>query len=210
MEAGLRDQLQQSAEIRKGNRVMIRLFQRVSVPLLFGVVFTLIPLSSWGQSTAPDSQDRTNQSDVNQTNQTNQTNQNVDRTQDQNQYKNRSGQSNRQSNTGRTDTDRQKTPDTSNPNAIQNQQNTNTQQNTTKGTQRRNRAANRKNRTTNPNATQSGSDVNQKNQSNNANQSEDPNRTLPRTAGEMPLLALIGFASLIGAFAVRTFAKSTR
>ena len=170
---------------------MIRLFQRVSLPLLCGLVLILIPLSTRGQSTAPPQQDRTNQTDVNQTNQ------NADRTQDRNQYQDRSGQSN----PGRTDMNRQKAPESSNPSARQNQQNTNTQQNTTRGTQRRNRATNRRNRTNNPSTSEYGSDVNQKNQGDNANRSDNANRELPATGSELPLLALIGFASLIAALA---------
>src|SRR5437764_835338 len=171
---------------------MIRLFQQVSMVFLCAMALTLIPLSTWGQSAPPTQQDQTNRTDVNQTNQ------NVDRTQDRNQYQNRSGQSN----PGQTDVNRQRTPET--PSARQNQQNTNTQQNTKRETQQRNRGSNRRNRATNPNTSASGSDVNQKNQGDNAS------RALPATAGELPLLALVGFASLIGSFAARTFAKSNR
>ena len=187
-------------KLERGNRVMIRLFQRVSLALLCGLVLILIPLSTWGQSTAPAQQDRTNQTDVKQTNQ------NADRTQDRNQYQDRTGQSN----PGGTDINRQKAPESSNPGASQNQQNTNTQQNTTRGTQRRNRATNRRNRTNNPSTSEYGSDVNQKNQRDNANRSDNANRALPATGSELPLLALMGFASLIAALATRTFAKSNR
>ena len=160
---------------------MIRLLQRISLPFLCGLALILIPLSTWAQSAASP-QDRTDQTDVNQANQ------NVDHTQDQNQ--NQSGQSN-----GHNDMNRQKPSGSSGSNAVQNQQNPSTQTDAPQGAnqQRGDRSA-----------TQSGGDVNQGNQADNAN------RGLPATAEELPLLALIGCLSLIGAFATRAFAKSNR
>jgi hypothetical protein len=181
------------------NEIMIRLLQRVSLPSLCALVLVFIPLSAWAQSTATTQQDRTDQTGVNQTNQ------NVDHTQDQNQnqYQNQ------------TDINRQKPSDTSDPNAVQNRQDantqTNTQQNTTTDTQRSTGATTmpENKQPANRSRSEHRSDVEQKAQT-DRNQTDDANRGLPATASEVPLLALTGFASLIGAFAIRVLAKTSR
>src|SRR5438105_2935305 len=116
----------------------------------------------------------------------NQTNQNVDRTQDQNQ----------------SDANRHK--------PSENTQQPYTQQNTPTEKQRATATTIPENKQRlNPSTSEYGNGVNQKDQS-DSNQTDNTNRRLPATAGELPLLALAGFVSLIFAFATRAFAKSNR
>src|SRR3989442_4397217 len=164
---------------------MNRLLQRVPLPLLCGLSLILVPISTWAQSTTATPQDRTDQTDVNQANQ------NVDHAQDQNQDQDRGGQRN----LGQNDINREKPSGTTDPNATQNQQNSGAQTKTHQDANKQ--PANRS-------ESEYGKDVNQRNQADNAN------RELPATAGELPLLAITGFLSLICACATRAFAKSIR
>ena len=162
---------------------------RILLSFACALALILIPLSYspvWAQETSPSStqQDRVDRNDANQ----NQTQTSPDLNQDQSNASstdtNSSGMRQKPSSSSESNTSA-----TQDPNRPQNQNRTDTQRSQTT-TQSQSRS---ESQTTGPQAT---------------DQNVRGNRNLPKTAGEMPLLALIGLLSLGAAAGTRVLARA--
>jgi hypothetical protein len=167
------------------------ILQRSVLAFVCALTLVLIPVSySWAQSSTPQQQDQVDRNGVNQNDQTNQ---DVNRDSNLNQDK--------QTNPSNTsDTNREKpSPTTSEQNRMQNQ---NQNQNVDKNQYDQNRT------TTESSTERSQSTTTSKSTTDQAGENKEG---LPATAGELPLLALIGALSLAAAAGTRfARAKSTR
>ena len=162
---------------------------RILLSFACALALILIPLSYspvWAQETSPSStqQDRVDRNDANQ----NQTQTSPDLNQDQSNASstdtNSSGMRQKPSSSSESNTSA-----TQDPNRPQNQNRTDTQRSQTT-TQSQSRS---ESQTTGPQAT---------------DQNVRGNRNLPKTAGELPLLALIGLLSLSAAAGTRVLARA--
>jgi len=163
--------------------------QRILLSFVCALALVLIPLSYsslWAQATSPSTtqQDRTDKNDLNQNQ--NQSNQDLNQGQsNQDLNQNQSNQDLNQSN--------QSSPDV---NSSTERQKPSSTENSSSGTQNQNRNPSGSSRT------RSSTDSNAASGSENANQ-DASNQNLPKTAGELPLLALIGLLSLGAAAGTR-------
>ena len=177
-----------------------RVPQRILLSFVCALALILIPLSYspvWAQSATPGTQqDRTDQNNVDQ----NQSNQDLNKTQTQS----KSPDMNRQ----KPDTSATN-PNTQNENQNQsdyntNQPNTGSQKyNGTTGSQTPNQKRSNMNRSTTSHSTTTTTEESNQNPDQNAS-----DRNLPKTAGELPLIALIGLLAFGAAAGTRLLARA--
>jgi len=165
-----------------------RVPQRIVLLFVCTLALILIPVSYsavWAQSTQPSTtqQDTTDRNDVNQ----NQSNP------DQNQSNQDLNQNSQPSTDANSSTIRQKPSSDSDPNSENQNQNRNMPN--------QNRTDRNSTQTNRSDRNQAGSDNTQSSSDQNTDANATGNRKLPSTAGELPLLALIGLLS-IGAVAI--------